>query len=345
MVKVEGEFEARALRILREIPGIVVPSKPAGETRREADAVLRFGDERIPILVEVKRRANTAVAWQLVRHARERPGLPVLLIAEDTTSDARQILEDHGIAVVDGRGNAHFELPGLLIHVEGRASIKTARDLPPARLAGKAGVIAQALLVHRERAWQVKDLADEAKVSTGLAHRVLVRLEREGIVAVEGTGPRRVRRVANATALLDLWAEENVERATRTTGHLLARTPQELIRLLGINLGRSGVDYALTGAGAASLIAAFITAVPVVQVWVSATAAAEELFDASSAAPVVEGQNIVFLQAKDDTPLVYREMKKDLWVANRFRVYADLRLDPRRGREQAQHLREEVIGF
>jgi hypothetical protein len=34
-----------------------------------------------------------------------------------------------------------------------------------------------------------------------------------------------------------------------------------------------------------------------------------------------------------------------IWVANDFRIYRDLLRDPRRGREQAERFREEVIGF
>jgi hypothetical protein len=60
---------------------------------------------------------------------------------------------------------------------------------------------------------------------------------------------------------------------------------------------------------------------------------------------VADGHNVEFLQAKDDTPLAFREQAAGVWVASRFRVYADLRRDPRRGREQADHLRQEVIGF
>ena len=53
----------------------------------------------------------------------------------------------------------------------------------------------------------------------------------------------------------------------------------------------------------------------------------------------------MFLQAKDDAPLAFREPVDGLWLANCFRLYADLRRDPRRGREQAEHLRREVIGI
>lgn len=341
-MKVAGEFEAEALRVLRAIPGLTVETERR-HADRKVDAVLEFAGNRAPIFVEVKKRASAATAWQLVQYAEAFPGTPLLLIAGETTAEARQILADHGIAVVDGLGNAHIELPGLLFHLEGtrRPRATTA----PTRLKGKAGVAAQALLLQPERIWQVQELAEEAEVSPGLAHRVLARLTDDGIVVAEGSGPSRVRRVVNAAALLDLWAEENIERPTRTLGYLLAQTPRQLINEVGTNLSRAGIDYALTGPSGASLVAPFVTAIPVVDVWVSATAAPEELYDAAQADPVTDGPNVVFLQAKDDTPLVFREHAKKLWVANRFRLYADLRRDPRRGREQADHLRQEVIGF
>lgn len=345
LVNLEGPLEAGALQILRGIPGLAVIAQPGGADRG-VDPILRFAGTRVPVAVEFKRRANPATAWQLVHDAHERPDKPILLIAGETTAEARKILQEHGIAVIDGLGNAHIELPGLLFHLEGHGRPEQkVGDAPPTRLKGKAGVVAQALLLHHDRAWQVKKLAEEARVSGGLAHRVLARLETEGIVAAQGTGPKRVRRITDPTALLDLWAEENVERATRTPAYLLAQTPQQLIEALGTNLGRRGIDYALTGAAAASLVAPFITAVPVVDVWVTATAAPEELYDGAGADPVTDGQNVVFLQAKDDTPLAFREKKRSLWLANRFRLYSDLRRDPRRGREQAEDLRRQVIGF
>jgi len=344
-VSIGGAFGAEELRILREIPGLTVV---ADRTPRERDtgATLRFHGSRTPVAVERKRRANAATAWQLVELAKARPDTPLLLVAGQTTAKAREILEDHGIAVVDGLGNVHIELPGLLFHLEGRRRPRGAgATAPPTRLRGKAGLVAQALLLRPERAWQVKDLAQEIQVSAALAHRVLTRLEAEGILAVEGAGPSRVRRVTNPTALIDLWAEENVERPTRTLAHLLAQTPQRLVRELGLGLGRSRIDYALTGAAAGSLVAPFITAVPVVEVWVQATAAVEQICDAAGADRVADGHNVVFLQAKDDAPLAFREQVHDLWVVNRFRLYVDLRRDPRRGPEQAEHLRREVIGF
>jgi hypothetical protein len=340
-VKVGASLEAEALRILREVPGLTVSAEPAGADRG-AGAVLEFTGGHARVAVEVKTRASAATAWQLVHQAERNRDVPLLLIAGETTAGAREILADHGIAVVDGLGNAHIELPGLLIHTEGRRPHRQAR---PARLVGRAGVIAQALLLHPGRGWQVQELAHEAGASLGLTHRVLTRLADEGLLAAEGTGPRRVRRVSDPAALLDLWAEETADRPDRTTAYLLAQSPRQLITELGSGLDRSGIAYALTGAAAGSLVAPFTTAVPVAEVWVTAAAAPGQLYDAAGAGAASDGHNVVFLQAKDDTPLAFREHASGLWVANRFRIYADLRCDPRRGREQAAHLRQELIGF
>jgi hypothetical protein len=170
-------------------------------------------------------------------------------------------------------------------------------------------------------------------------------LEAEKIVATEGAGPKRVRHVTNPTALLDLYAEESATGPTRTLAFALAQTSQQLIGSLAKNLELAAIEYAITGAAAASLVAPFVTAIPITEVWVTTKKVREELCDKAEANPVTEGANIVFLQTKGDTPLVLRDRSKDLWLTNRFQLYTDLRRDPRRGREQADHLRREVIGF
>jgi len=225
----------------------------------------------------------------------------------------------------------------------------------PARLRGKAGLVAQALLLEPERVWHVADVTARAGVSVGLAHRVMARLETEGLLEAEGAGPKRVRRVTRPTALLDLWAEEDEVRPTRTFAYRLARSSEELVRELGRDLEQREFEHAFTAAAAASFLAPFVTTVPVVELWVRSAIAPFYLIEAAHAktGTAGDGHNIVFLQIKDDTPLAFRELGHDpslssvppVWMVNRFRLYSDLRRDPRRGREQAEHLRREVIGF
>jgi hypothetical protein len=176
-------------------------------------------------------------------------------------------------------------------------------------------------------------------------HRVLRRLEGEGIVKAVGTGPKTVRHVVNAPALLDLWAEEERSEPLRIPGFVLAQTPRQLLDKVAKALVGAEIDYALTGAAAANLLAPFLTAIPVVNLWVTALASFDRLPESLGFEQGEDGANVNFLQEKYDTPLAFRERWNGIWLANRLRIYVDLLRDPRRGREQAQHLRSEVIGL
>jgi hypothetical protein len=349
LVKIEVPYESEAIRILRSVPGVEVVAleQLIGDTT--ADAVIRGAGTTHPIVIEFKRHANTATAHQLAAWASHLlSDTALVLVADTTTSDARRLLEDSGIGVIDGLGNVHVELPGLLLHLEPRHDrpARKAGPASPARLTGKAGLVAQALLLDPERHWTVKDLAGRTAVSTGLSHRVLTRLEREGIVTAQGAGPHRTRQVQNPTALLDLWAEEARDRRVqRLRAFRLGRDPNGLADAASNALTQAGIDHAMTGPVVAQRLAPFITAVPVADIWVTQQVQLTTAASAAGAEPVEAGHNLIFAQADGDIPLAFRTERDGLPVANRFRLYLDLLRNPRRGREQAARLREEVIGF
>jgi hypothetical protein len=348
-VKIEGRFDAQVGRILNHLPDVeVIQREKRGSSGQAADAVVRFAGSKTPVLIESKKRLNAPAARQIIALAEDR-NLPVIAIAEEATADARRILADHRIGFVDGLGNADLRLPGLWMHLVGHPRQDrlggTASAVPKARLSGKTGVAAQAILLEPERGWKVRELATLADVSSGLAHRLLARLEDEGLMKADGKGPSKVRVVTDPGGLLDLLAEETVVRPLRTPAFRLAQSPTALIRGIAKALEGKKVDYALTGAGAASLVAPFVSAVPIVEVWVSAHLLVDRVLDELGMEKAETGQNVELLQAGDDGPLRFRRQTKTGWIANPFRLYIDLLHDPRRGREQAQVLREEVIGF
>ena len=346
LVKIVGPLDAEAARILRAVDGFGVDVQRGGNRRN--DFTIRFGGGARPLAVEVKKDLTTAAAWQVVRQAGagRKGGPELLVVTRQATADARDILRRHGIGLVDASGNVHLELPGLLLHIEKRRPAVEKPVRRTARLSGKAGVVAQALFLGRDRTWQIHELAERADVSNGLVHRVVTRLEGEGIVSSEGTGPRRTRQVVNAAALLDLWAEENVDRAVeRTMAFRLARTPKELVAAVGEILEKAHVRYAMTRAAAAMAVAPFVTAVPTVDLWIESALAPQSLLKALAADRVDAGANLVLMQTPGDAPMAFRTKQSGVWTVNVARLYYDLRKEPRRGREQAERLRQEVIGL
>lgn len=343
VVNIGGAVEQDAARLLRDVPGVVVEP---GSPDHRGDVVVRAGQVTVAIELKAQRVTNAAAARQAVAYARALPpDTHLVVVAQSITEDARDQLTRAGIGFIDGTGTIRLDLPGLYIWRDGqRPDAPTRKQSQPVALSGKAGVAAQTLLHEPGRPWTVHDLAEAANVSVGLVHRLFVRLENDGLVAAEGTGPRKTRRVTNPTALLDLWAEEMRDRDVRQLrGYRLARDARTLVGTISKALTEAGIDHAVTGAAAAARLAPFVTAIPVTEVWVPELTDLQVVSTAARAPEVTEGHNIVFRAARDDLPLAFRHRDKNVWLADVFRIYLDLRADPRRGREQADRLREEVI--
>jgi DNA-binding IscR family transcriptional regulator len=348
IVNVQGPVEQAALNILRDVPGVTT-EVALGDDRR-ADVIVRAGGVRHVVEVKAQATINAAKAHQLIKFAE---GLPrethLLTVARSSTEEARRLLQDAGIGLIDAQGNIRIDLPGLFLWTEGHAA-KPERDEdkgdPPVKLTGKAGVAAQALLREPQRWWHVTDLASAAEVSPALAHRVFSRLKRDDLITVDGTGPKRVRRISDATALLDLLAEELQDRRVK---HLpafrLARDARAHARILSDQLTNAGVDHAVTGPAGAARLAPFVTSIPVVDIWITDAIDLDLAAETAGAESVIEGNNILLRQEPADAPLVFRTRVDGVWTVNPFRLYCDLRRDPRRGKEQADRLRQEVIGF
>jgi hypothetical protein len=346
LVNIKGPLEKDVLRLLQEIPGMMV--EPTAFTKRRPDIVIRAGDVTHVVEVKAQRLTNAAAAHQIVEYAQHLPeGTYLLLVARTTTEEARRLLEEHGIGVIDTQGNMRIKFPGLFLWTEGRLpATREGQKEPPVKLTGKAGIAVQALLREPQREWQVHDLAKAAEISVGLAHRVLARLDRENLVEVGGAGPKRTRRVKSPTALLDLWAEEMRDRGVKQLrAFRLARDPRTQAQTLSRALTEAKIEHAVTGAAGAARLAPFITAIPVTDIWVMDTVSLKDVAAATHADVVQEGQNIMLRQAPGDAPLAFRTKVDDIWTADPFRLFHDLRQDPQRGREQADRLRKEVIGF
>lgn len=342
---------AWAVTLLRALPGapVVADALPGSAD----DGSLRFADTALVLRVEQRAHVDAVIAHSIEARAEGRSE-PLLVVAKTTTSVAREILESHGIAYVDGTGNAAIDLPGLHVRTgslvrsgsfTAGAVIAPSADTPVSpRLSGKAGLIAQALILEADRAWTLDAMAGRAGVSTALAHRVFTRLERATVLATEGRGPRKTRRVASPAALLDLWAEEAVEpKERRTPAYALLRG--DGVREVSSRLAKHDLAHAVTGVAAATRRVPFLTSVLVTEVRLEAARTPAEVAKAAEARLVDEGANLVFVQGPDDGELRFRREVEGVWLAAETRIYLDALLDPRRGAEQAREYRSQVFGF
>jgi hypothetical protein len=356
------DLVAEISEALRDLAGFNRLSAPdettaGGRGHTQPDALIYAEVQGKPVIIVIAAKAHgyprdmRAATEQLahyVAHARPDSGdaaIVPMVVAPAISPGGRAVLRERGVAYWDRGGSLYLNLPGALYDIERRppkAEERHRRSL----YRGRAAQVVHTLLNEPERAWHVGELAATADVSAYTAHQVLTALERELWVDKAGRGPQAVRLLREPGALLDAWAAAHrLDDYAFRRFHTWAQSPATLRRQIAAALDGAGIEYALTLAAGAELVAPFATDGGRLALLVSARADLAEVIRGVGLRPAEEGDNVAFLLARDRSPLLFRRRVGDAWVASDAQLYRDLWAWPRRGREQAAHLRAERLPF
>lgn len=273
------------------------------------------------------------------------PEVRSIIGAPSLSPGSRRMLQDRGIDYWDSGGSLCLHLPWGLYLVD--------RPAPPVRegrgrevFRGAGSRILRVLLRDPDHHWKRTDLARVTEVSKATVSRVLSLLERnlwgEGETGARGA-PFRLHRPGD---LLDAWAAGHSLRNYRLLRfHAPASSAVRLEASAREFLEASGAEYALTLEAGAARRAAFSTGNRHVAALVPPGIDWENLAGTTDFRPVERGENLLLLEAPDPAPLMDREEIEGFWVASPLQLYLDLYAWPRRGREQADHLRGVCLGY
>ncbi len=343
-VTIAGALDASALRILARFPVIVATTIVPPGTQPGA-AVVGVGGVAHPVRIEVLDTVTVATARDIVRRAQALPRPVWFVIAKRVTEEACTILGDSGIGYASAAGHLHLVMPGLLVHVE-VSGLRTGATAPAGRtrLSDAAERVVHALLLDPRQAWRVRDLTRRARVSVGLSHRVVTRLETEGIVSGEGDGTTRRRRVDDVAGLLDAWIDETDNRGVEVvTAFRPAASPHELVRAMASAFDAAAIPYAVTGAAAAAIMAPGVGPVATVDAWIDWGTPLAAALSAIGAKTVGHGVNITLAHIRGDGPLAFAGKRSGVVCVDPVRLYADLVRAAGPGHPLATSLREAII--
>jgi hypothetical protein len=217
----------------------------------------------------------------------------VVLVLDAASRMAIHTAMQHNHILVSG-GGYRIVAPGIaLIRDAMSTPFKASRQV---RLTGRTGVIVESLLLGGREEWSIRDLAANAGVAPTLAHRVVTRLEREGLLVRRGDGPKTTRTVATPRALAELWSQEEKAPSIILRGFLYGTSMETLAR----KAIEACPDCVVGGTLAANLYNPVLTTVaPPVRIWVRGDFDVEPLtvigFQQTDA-----GANIEFVQTKGD---------------------------------------------
>lgn len=272
----------------------------------------------------------------------------VLLAASSLSLESRELLREHGVGYWDESGSLFLELPNALYSIEREPLPQPRVGREPRKVfKGKTAQVVHTLLLAGERDWKVTELAEKAGVSAYTSQKVLEHLEDRLWVSKRGRGPQTLRRLKDPGGLLDAWARDyEIDCLHELKLHQYAKDTEEQHSQLCRLLLEVDCDWAVTLEHGASFWASNLTRLPSsMSVWVPDDVPWRKIIESSDFKMVERGENLRLLVTKEAVPFLGVSTFDSLHVASPIQLYLDLFNWPKRGREQAEHLRKERLRF
>lgn len=203
--------------------------------------------------------------------------------------------------------------------------------------APKSSRVLRVLLVNSRRDWTEREIAQEATVSSGLAHYVSRTLIELGIVVRD---ERNKLLLADPLRLLKRWAAYH--QYDRMNEFLDYFTFEREIDQFMKSVAQLDLDYATSGLAGAWLVAPYVRPVNV-HLYVSDKDVAKEINEKLKLNPIPRGGNVKFVLPYDEGVFYGTHEVRGVKVVSNVQLYVDLYNFPARGEEASSALLELIL--
>ena len=268
-------------------------------------------------------------------------GYPVLA-SSFLSPRARELCREAGVGYLDLAGNCYLQFEDFYFQKIVEDNPFPARGRPASLCTPVSSRILRALLEEPARGWRVSELASAAQVSLGQTSNVCRRLIGEAYAV------KRDRRVhlTEPGRLLEAWREAYaIPRQTLLAYYSFERSPEQLVRRVAQVAAERRWRYALTSFTAATRVAPFVHGIGTTQWYLADALSVDGWVEALDLRPAESGPNVVVAIPYDPGVFYRTQTVDDLVLVGNVQLYLDLFSEPARGREQAEFLRKEKLGF
>jgi hypothetical protein len=251
----------------------------------------------------------------------------------------RRRCEDAEVAWLDLSGNARIVVPGIRVLVEGQPNRFKSRGRPSSAFAPKSSRISRWLLMHPGHPVKQRDLSQATDMDEGFTSRIVSRLEEESFVQRGQDGEILL---WDPDLLLDAWREAyDFSMHQVIPGHMAGRSGEETLHQLATGLQGQGVRYAATGLAAAWLLTKF-SGFRLATVYVAERSGVEGL-ESLGFREEERGANVWLVVPKDGGVFQGADQRDGITCVHPVQAYLDLKDQPERAKEAADHLRAELL--
>jgi hypothetical protein len=349
MLKSEDIRRQAAQRLRELFPTATGWEETAGARIRNqnADLIVKFklGEREQTLVIEVcslgQPRQIRAAVTRLREIRREMEHAYPVAAAVYIGPQSARILKTNGLGYIDLSGNGSLAFGHVLIDKEGKRNVRPSTRPLRSLFAPRATRVVRVLLTEPGRTWRLEELAKAAGVSLGHSHNVVKRLA--DLAWVERDDRQRIRLMKPAD-LLESWCDSYTYRENEIASYVM---PEKITRRFMAELGRvasaEGRRYAFTLNAGLSLVAPHLR-LPAIHCYLEGDPA--PVTTALGLRPATETEGALHLLVPYDPGVFYGALEKSgLKVTSLPQLYADLASYERRGRELAEHLRREAMGY
>lgn len=341
--------------LLRELPQLIPSLKVIKTLRMPKVGAIRADLEvevmtppgrKQRLIIEIKSVPTPGLVREALRRLKsglsnESRGYPVLA-SFFISKRIREICREEGVGYLDLAGNCYIRLKDLYLEKVVDKNPFPKRGRPASLFTPVSSRILRVFLEEPNRKWTVRELSEVAKVSLGQTSNVCQRLSEEEYIV---RGMRRIQ-IVQPAKLLDTWREQYKFSQNEQMGYYsFEREPDQLMaRIAGVAQEKKW-QYAITSFAAAARVAPFIRGIGTVAWYVDHMVNIELWVKALDLRPTEAGANAVLVIPFDPGVFYRAQVINGIALVGNIQLYLDLYGDPTRGREQAEFLRKEKIGF
>lgn len=344
--------EGKLLSFLKkEFPQLIPESrltgfkKPAAGPHYDFSFTLRLGRLKKRIICENLISGEPKFLYQAIgqvtqiQKSQKQPCYP-LIVAPYISKEGRKICSEAGVGFIDTCGNVYLKFNTVLIEKESKQGPKQQRKATERTVfSRKSSRIIRVVLENPKKNWTLQTLSDEAGLYIRQTWVVINVLAEKGFVEKK----RGSITLAKPKELLDYWAGNyDFDLNQISTLFSFARTFDEFLQKLRVTLKNEKLPCALTRHSGAALVAPYVRFSNTHLYILGETQLWQERLGLR---PVERGGTVHLLKPYDEGIFYHLQKIDGVPVVSNTQLYLDLITYPARGKEQADFLRKEKIGF
>ncbi len=340
------EILDRLKEVLDRIPNTAITGireEVRGDSRQvDMECTVQLPAGQVELLIEYKAEGSpsiirrTASQLRAYQKAYSKSNVCVVFSAPFISEEGFEVCREEGIGGLDTAGNCLLSLPGQYIEIIGRKNPRPMKRPIKSLYSPKSSRIIRVLLFDVGKWWQVQELAEEAKISLGLASKVKQLLLAEEFVL---ENERRVR-VKSPRRLLESWAENYRYKRNQVKEYYSLDGDPAFIEKISDYCAARDVRYAL---GLFSSASRYAPHVRMNKAFVFIDADLDAVARDLNLKPVSSGSNVMLLRPYDTGVFYNASVVDGLMVVSDIQTYIDVKSYKGRGEEAAAFLMDNVL--